>query len=98
MTSTIPANKKQIEEDYAKGLTVANELTHQLFIPEKTASPHPRFLGLARTIYDRRGKKVDIQVPRFQDTKTKKATTEREPVPNMIYMDAMHFGMGASCL
>ena len=98
MTSTIPANKKQIEEDYAKGLTVANELTHQLFIPEKTASPHPRFLGLARTIYDRRGKKVDIQVPRFQDKKTKKATTEREPVPNMIYMDAMHFGMGASCL
>ena len=65
MTSTIPANKKQIEEDYANGLKVANELTHQLFIPEKTASPHPRFLGLARTIYDRRGKKVDIQVPRF---------------------------------
>ena len=98
MTSTIAANKKLIEQDYALGLKNTNELTNQLFIPEKTASPHPRFLGLARTIYDRRGKKVDIQVPRFQDTKTNTAVTEREPVQNMIYMDSMHFGMGASCL
>merc|ERR1711884_549490 len=26
------------------------------------------------------------------------ASTEDEPLPGMIYMDAMHFGMGASCL
>ena len=24
--------------------------------------------------------------------------TEREPFPGQIYMDSMHFGMGASCL
>ena len=60
LTSTIQANKKEIEQAYAKGLKISNPLTHQLFIPETTASPHPRFLGLAKSIYDRRGKKVDI--------------------------------------
>ena len=45
-------------------------MTEQLFIPEKTASPHPRFLGLAKSIKDRRGKKVEIIVPRYQDSKT----------------------------
>ena len=60
VTSTVQANKKEIERSYAKGLKISNPLTQQLFIPEITASPHPRFLGLAKSIYDRRGKKVDI--------------------------------------
>ena len=98
MTSTVAETKAKIEQDYANGLQASNPLTHQLFIPERTASPHPRFLGLAKSIYERRGKKVNIQVPRFQDTKTVTEPTEREPVPGQIYMDAMHFGMGASCL
>ena len=67
-------------------------------MPERTASPHPRFLGLASSIKNRRGKKVNIQVPRFQDSNTATKPTEREPIPGQIYMDAMHFGMGSSCL
>lgn len=68
-------------------------------MPEKTASPHPRFIGLAKSIYERRGKKVDIKVPLYQDEHTDMEThNEAEPYPGQIYMDAMHFGMGASCL
>lgn len=81
MTSTVAETKSKIEEDYANGLLASNPLTHQLFIPERTASPHPRFLGLAKSIYERRGKKVNIQVPRFLDTKTMTEPTQREPVP-----------------
>ena len=99
MTSSNEDARARIEKAYADGLTNSNPLTKQLFIPEQTASPHPRFLGLARSIYERRTKKVDIRVPRFQDTKTNTTVgTEREPHPGQIYMDAMHFGMGASCL
>ena len=81
MTSTIQETREMIERSYAKGLKKSNPMTAQLFMAEKTASPHPRFLGLARTIFDRRGKKVDIRVPRFQDTKTSQEPTEREPIP-----------------
>jgi glutamate--cysteine ligase catalytic subunit len=76
-----------------------NKHTHQQFIPEKIASPHPRFLGLAQSIYERRGEKVNIQVPLYPDENTDMAAqTENEPFPGQIYMDAMHFGMGSSCL
>lgn len=70
-----------------------------MFIPEKTASPHPRFLGLAQSIRERRGKKVEIKVPIYQDDNTQSTVpTETEPFPGQIYMDAMHYGMGSSCL
>ena len=70
-----------------------------MFIPEKTCSPHPRFLGLAQSIYERRQKKVEIQVPIYRDENTNLTeATEREPFPGSIYMDSMHFGMGSSCL
>ena len=61
---------------------------------------HPRFLGLAQSIYERRGKqKVEIKVPIYQDENTNLTeATEREPFPGNIYMDSMHFGMGSSCL
>lgn len=68
-------------------------------MPERTTNAHPRFLGLAQSIYERRGKKVDIQVPLYQDELTDMETPkDAEPYPGQIYMDAMHFGMGASCL
>jgi glutamate--cysteine ligase catalytic subunit len=62
------------------------------------ASPHPRFLGLAQSIRERRGEKVNIQVPLFIDSKTSLEPTESNPYSGMIYMDAMHFGMGCCCL
>ena len=99
MTSSNDKIRAQIEQNYVAGLENTNLLTNQLFIPEATASPHPRFLGLAKSIKERRTGKVDIRVPRFQDLKTNMTdATEREPIPGQIYMDAMHFGMGACCL
>ena len=60
----------------------ANNCTRQKFIPEKTASPHPRFLGLAQSIRERRGKKVEIKVPLYQDENTQSSVpTESEPYP-----------------
>lgn len=99
MTSSDEDIKSRIDADYIMGLETANKLTHQRFIPEMTANPHPRMLGCAKSIYERRREKVDIQVPRFQDVNTNMdKATEREPIAGQIYMDAMHFGMGASCL
>ena len=58
----ISRNKdQQLDIDNAKklGYEEANKHTHQKFLPEKVASPHPRFLGLAQSIYERRQEKVN---------------------------------------
>jgi len=47
MTSFNADIRQSIEQAYAVGLSVQNERTLGAFIPEFTASPHPRFLGLA---------------------------------------------------
>ena len=60
MTSENEKIRGYIERAYKRGLEQSNKHTHQSFIPEKTASPHPRFLGLAQSIYERRQQKVDI--------------------------------------
>lgn len=52
---------------------------------------HMRFHTLTENIRKRRGCKVDIQVPVYQDLNTSKS------IPNII-MDCMAFGMGCSCL
>jgi hypothetical protein len=39
-------------------------------VPEIIASPHPRFLGLAQSIRERRQEKVNIQVPVYVDKNT----------------------------
>lgn len=65
---------------------------------EMIASPHPRFLGLAQSIRERRKEKVNIQIPLYIDKNTNLEASEYEPYPGMIYMDAMHFGMGCCCL
>ena len=56
MTSDNAKIKAYIGRSYERGIADRNVHTHQMFIPEKTASPHPRFLGLAQSIYERRGK------------------------------------------
>ena len=99
LTSGNEKIKKYLERSYQKDLSVKNKHTHQNFLPEKTTNPHPRFLGLARSVRERREKKVDIKVPLFQDENTVSGeATADEPHPDHIYMDAMHFGMGCSCL
>ena len=60
---------------------------------------HPRFRTLTKSIRERRGSTVEILVPLFQDKKTDMTyVSDNDPFPGMIYMDAMAFGMGMSCL
>lgn len=40
------------------------------YVPDVCINPHPRFGTLVANIRSRRGSKVDIQVPLFQDTNT----------------------------
>ena len=88
------------------------EFADSLFVPDAIINPHPRFGTLTRNIRRRRGKKVHIQMPLFQDEKTAEGPASAEaaiyPVVSQcnkataetgeIYMDAMGFGMGCCCL
>jgi glutamate--cysteine ligase catalytic subunit len=89
---------KQVKDN--KGdLSSLNEYSKSRFVVDKTINPHPRFSGLVKSIRERRGSKVDIKVPIFEDEKTNMTeASEDEPHPGFIYMDAMHFGMGQCCL
>ena len=77
-----------------------------LFVPDALINPHPRFPALTANIRERRGAKVDIRLPRFQDTNTPQgivgapppATLEEALKMHEVYMDAMAFGMGCCCL
>ncbi|KRX08916.1 hypothetical protein PPERSA_09020 [Pseudocohnilembus persalinus] len=75
-----------------------NEVTKSLFIDDRIITDHPRFPTLTKNIRTRRGEKVNIQVPLYKDVNTIGSVSEKEPYENMIYMDAMAFGMGSSCL
>lgn len=44
--------------------------SHSIYAPDYVINPHPRFSALTRNIRERRGEKVNIQVPLFQDTDT----------------------------
>ena len=91
------AAKKLIQE--GKDLSELNKHSKSNFVLDATINSHPRFSGLAQSIRERRGSKVDIRVPIFKDERTNVSTaTKDEPYPGEIYMDAMHFGMGQCCL
>ena len=80
-------------------LAQSNHTSESIFIYDNTENPHPRFKGLIKSIKERRGEKVKILIPLYPDIKTNLAQpTLDEPYPGQIYMDAMHFGMGCSCL
>lgn len=84
-----------------------------LFFPDEAIfQGHPRFRTLTRNIRCRRGKKVAINIPIFKDEATPTPFVEdfsaavglsqgegaAAALPDHIYMDAMGFGMGCSCL
>ncbi|CAL8080435.1 unnamed protein product [Calicophoron daubneyi] len=84
-----------------------------LFYPDAAINQgHPRFKTLTHNIRERRGSKVAINVPIYRDTQTPDPFVEdfsalhdgSDPdaasaaLPNHVYMDAMGFGMGCSCL
>ena len=95
-SSNNPCNdeeKLKIEKEDFK-----NAITQSLFIDDRIINKHPRFPTLTRNIRERRGEKVSIKVPLFIDKNTKTDVTEFDPFPGFIYMDAMAFGMGSSCV
>eukprot|EP00049_Salpingoeca_infusionum_P025962 m.22897 g.22897 ORF g.22897 m.22897 type:complete len:629 (+) comp8430_c0_seq3:84-1970(+) len=82
-----------------------------LFFPDEAINEHPRFPTLTANIRRRRGEKVAMNVPIFVDEATPQPFVEEFPplvegdeegaraaLPDHIYMDAMGFGMGNSCL
>lgn len=82
-----------------------------LFFPDAAVyNGHPRFTTLATNIRERRGKKVVINIPIYRDIKTPDPFIEEfshlgdngeaasGALPDHVYMDAMGFGMGCSCL
>ncbi|CAK9106752.1 Glutamate--cysteine ligase catalytic subunit (GCS heavy chain) (Gamma-ECS) (Gamma-glutamylcysteine synthetase) [Durusdinium trenchii] len=71
------------------------EASQSDFVPDVCINPHPRFGTLTGNIRRRRGSKVDIRVPLYQDVKTPEFQTTKDP---QIHMDCMAFGMGCCCL
>ncbi len=79
-------------------------------VPDIVINPHPRFATLTNNIRSRRGRKVDIRIPLFNDTLTPEFHSELipsfvPPEPDVqlepdtdIHMDCMAFGMGMCCL
>ncbi|XP_031569988.1 glutamate--cysteine ligase catalytic subunit-like isoform X2 [Actinia tenebrosa] len=90
-------------------VTPGEGVTSSLFYPDQAIfQGHPRFATLSRNIRERRGSKVAINVPIFKDVNTPSPFIEESPEvkgegasaskPDHIYLDAMGFGMGCSCL
>lgn len=91
----------------------ASQASRSLFLPDEITNRHVRFPTLTANIRKRRGEKVAINIPLFKDIKTPELddslpprsqfSEDQEPslgaqIPGFIYMDAMGFGMGNSCL
>eukprot|EP01134_Creolimax_fragrantissima_P005583 CFRG5583T1 len=83
-------------------------IAKSLFIPDEAINPHPRFGTLTKSIRERKGRRVDIDVPIFHDENTPNPFVEKfsnddgeaaaAAKPDTIYMDAMCFGMGCCCV
>lgn len=90
------------------------EASRSLFLPDEVINRHVRFPTLTANIRKRRGEKVAINIPLFKDENTPEFDEsipqnrdvfpeDDEPAlgaskPGHIYLDAMGFGMGCSCL
>ena len=87
-------NQNKMEFD----LEMDNIYTNSDYVNDFIINSHPRFGNLSRNIRYRRGNKVDIKIPIFEDVNTNiTEPTNDEPYPGFIYMDAMGFGMGNTC-
>ncbi|XP_071531558.1 glutamate--cysteine ligase catalytic subunit isoform X2 [Panulirus ornatus] len=85
--------------------------SRSLFFPDAAITQgHPRFKTLTQNIRERRGENVAISVPIYMDLKTPRPFVEdlsqygddgssaAAAKEDHVYMDAMGFGMGCSCL
>lgn len=90
-----------------------NTASRSLFLPDEVINRHARFPNLTSSIRTRRGEKVCINIPILKDKNTPEVDDSIKPrdwfvpedkesrlasKPGHIYMDAMGFGMGCSCL
>lgn len=90
-----------------------NSASRSLFLPDEVINRHVRFPTLTANIRERRGEKVFINIPMYKDINTPDYDTtvyernwfipeDLESIhaskPGHIYLDAMGFGMGSSCL
>ena len=76
-----------------------NRLSYSNYLSDKIINRHPRFGNLTRNIRQRRGSKVDINIPIFKDKNTDLINSSKlDPIPGYITMDAMGFGMGCCSL
>uniref|UniRef100_H2YS62 Glutamate--cysteine ligase n=1 Tax=Ciona savignyi TaxID=51511 RepID=H2YS62_CIOSA len=83
----------------------ANPVSQSLFYPD-LFSTHPRFPYLTQNIRERRSSKIEINIPIFKDINTMSPFVEIFGDPESdgaskvdhVYMDAMGFGMGTTCL
>ena len=91
-------NEKKAREEYLEDIS-NNKLSYSIYLNDKIINRHPRFGNLTRNIRQRRGSKVDIQIPIFKDINTDfSKITNLDPNPGFITMDAMGFGMGCCSL
>jgi hypothetical protein len=59
-----------------------NQYSQSQFTIDSTENPHPRFPGLMKSIRERRGEKVKILIPIYNDKNTNNSEpTEDEPYP-----------------
>lgn len=111
--ATFPRMGCQDSINIAKPWDHKNNASCSLFLPDEVINRHIRFPTLTKNIRTRRGEKVCIQVPMYKDVKTpdvddsvyerdwfprEDAESVLAAKPGYIYMDAMGFGMGCSCL
>jgi glutamate--cysteine ligase catalytic subunit len=94
--------------------TANGSASRSLFLPDEIINRHVRFPTLTANIRKRRGEKVAINIPLYQDVKTPEwddsIPVKKDLFPEddeaalgaalkgHIYMDSMGFGMGNSCL
>ena len=91
-------NEQKAREQFLEDIK-NNKLSCSNYLNDKIINRHPRFGNLTRNIRQRRGSKVDIQIPIFKDKNTDLTTiTNLDPNPGYITMDAMGFGMGCCSL
>lgn len=90
-----------------------NSASRSLFLPDAVINRHARFPTLTANIRNRRGEKVCINLPMYQDKFTPEYDDSiytrnwfipedlEAPIASKkghVYLDAMGFGMGSSCL
>lgn len=62
-----------VDPPHAPGGPIAKSL----FVPDEIINPHPRFATLTKNIRERRGRKVDINIPIFMDEFTRSVKKRR---------------------